>query len=84
MGEIVILIRYRVHFIIEHENLVLDPSNNISLVILLEGKLFFKLRVGAQIACSLAQLTSGTKVFTLLIIVSVPFITQLGLQKKVL
>ena len=55
------------NIIIEHENLVLDPSNNISLVILLEGKLFLKLRVGAQIACSLAQLTLGTKVFTLLI-----------------
>ena len=30
-GEIVILTHYRVHFIIEHENLVYDPSNNKSI-----------------------------------------------------
>ncbi len=30
---IVILARYRVHFIIEHENLVFDLSNNISIIL---------------------------------------------------
>ncbi len=32
MGEIVILARYRVYFIIEHKNLVYDPSNNKSIL----------------------------------------------------
>ena len=32
MGDIVIFARYRVNFIIEHENLVYDPINNKSII----------------------------------------------------
>ena len=32
MWDVVILARYRVHFILELENLVQDPSNNISII----------------------------------------------------
>ena len=37
MEEVVILDRYRVHFIIEHENLVHDPSNNKSITLFQYG-----------------------------------------------
>ena len=39
MGKIVILARYRVQFIIEHENLVLDLSNNKSIIAVFSLKL---------------------------------------------
>ena len=55
MGEVVILASYRVHFIIEHENLVQDPSNNISIICIYSPFVLHKVSTELYCHCQCLQ-----------------------------